>query len=124
MKDLFVWFNVFLGFRTLKTSRNLSALINLYLDNEEVNGVYLYELGAQFLIVGDLCLWWSNFPYACGKLTIHPSEFYSYSNMPSNSLSLNRVLCLHLGYSQRMPDRITVWRLYKVAKSCSHYFDR
>lgn len=117
MKDLFVWIDVFFGIRNMKTSRNLSALINLYLDNTETDKIFIYESGAEFLIIGDLCLWWSNFPYASGYLVSHPS--YSLPSITPTVRDFNKILRRYLRYNMRMPDKKTMWRLYKVTKSVS-----
>lgn len=101
----------------MKTSRNLSALINVYLDNTETDKILIYESGAEFLILGDLCLWWSNFPYASGYLVSHPC--YSLPPITPTVRHFNRILRRNLGYNRYMPDRETMWRLYKVTKSVS-----
>lgn len=93
-------------FRLYPTSKELSKMINGLLDdpNTEVKLLDPYHA-----LVGSLCLWIENYPYAYG--CVHAL----YTNKLSNNI-IQYNLALESMFRMSLPDKKTVYRLHQVVK--------
>jgi hypothetical protein len=109
LRPFFTWLDIFfMPRRSYPVSQPLTNLINLYL-NQGFKPQLYSEFGVEFVLLGDLWLWWSIFPFASGSIyligygvTLPDYEF---------KRELNRLLW-NMGYNTKLPTRATVWRLY------------
>jgi len=88
--------------RNYPTSKELTKLIQTELDSPKSKITILDDYHA---LVGSICVWTENFPYAYGNVQIgfdlRDKELYRYNRALSNA------------FGQQLPDRATVYRLYK-----------
>jgi hypothetical protein len=88
--------------RNYPTSKELTKLIQTELDSPKSKITILDDYHA---LVGSICVWTENFPYAYGNVSIL-------------GLARSKELCrynraLSSAFGNQLPDRATVYRLYK-----------
>jgi hypothetical protein len=92
--------------RNHPTSKELSKIINSLLDDPNTE---IKLLGDHHVLLGSVCLWVSNYPYAYGNI----SSLGTYE-LDEEILKTN--LKLQSFFGSKIPDRKTVYRLHQVVK--------
>jgi hypothetical protein len=92
--------------RNYPTSKELSKIINSLLDDPNTE---IKLLGDYSVLLGSVCLWVSNYPYAYGNV----STLATYQ-LSDEIIKFN--VTLYRFFGTKLPDRKTVYRLHQVVK--------
>ena len=92
--------------RNHSTSKELSKIINSLLDDPNTE---IKLLDDYHVLLGTVCLWVSNYPYAYGNVSTIGAYHLSEEILKTN-------LKLYILFRTKLPDRKTVYRLHQVVK--------
>lgn len=92
--------------RNHPTSKELSKIINSLLDDPNTE---IKLLGDYHVLLGSVCLWVSNYPYAYGNVSS-----LGVCGLDKEIFKTN--LKLYSLFGSKIPDRKTVYRLHQVVK--------
>lgn len=93
--------------RNHRTSKELSKIINNLLDDPNTE---IKLIGDYHVLLGPVCLWVSNYPYAYGNVSLTGTI----TQLSDEILEFN--LTLQSLFKRDIPDRKTVYRLHQVVK--------
>ena len=100
--------------RNEPTSKELSKIINSLLDDPKTK---IEILNNYAVLVGPMCLWIGNYPYAYGNV----STLATYQ-LSDEIIKFN--VALHKVFGTKLPDRKTVYRLHQVVKKLQEEYKK
>jgi hypothetical protein len=92
--------------RNHSTSKELSKIINSLLDDPNTE---IKLLGDYHVLLGSVCLWVQNYPYAYGNIS-------TIATYQSSDEIIKFNVTLYRFFGTKLPDRKTVYRLHQVVK--------
>jgi len=116
---MIAFYHIFLAERLWPVSKAYSKLINVYLDNPQTRIFKYRVLGQDYLVLGDLNVYIGRFPESDSFVLEGVISFLLPESIdnPGRLSRLSQYLCSsRLGLRNTVPDRRTMWRLYKCLK--------